>query len=285
METFQDWLTQPEGIATRLRLLRAQAGMSGRDLADTYGWAQSKVSRIETGRQLPSVDDIQAWVRACSASQDVLDELLSLRQEARVVNATFRARMREGQEQVQESYNKLVQQSRMIRHFETVYVPGLLQLPPYARRVLNEMVTLHGLEVDDVEAAVAARMQRQQMLYDSTRRFEFLLAEPVLRWMLCSPAVMRGQLDRLQTVIGLEHVRFGILPMGVELATTPQNSFQLYVGDETVAAVETFIGETFYRGEDAAAYGRALDRLWGEAVEGDEARELIIAAQQALSSP
>lgn len=273
---------QPDGIAARLRLLRVQAGLSGKNLADAHGWAQSKVSRIENGRQMPGVDDVRLWAATCGAGEEVLNELLRLRDEARIAHATFRARMREGQEQVQESYNKLVADSRLIRHFETVYVPGLLQLPAYIRRVLTEMIDLHGLEIDDVEAATAARMQRQQMLYDPSRRFEFLLAEPVLRWMLCPPAVMRSQLDRLQTIIGLDHIRFGILPMGVELATTPQNSFQIYVADEPVAIVETFIGETSYRGDDAVAYGRALDRMWDEAATEDEARELIIAAQRAL---
>ena len=140
----------------------------------------------------------------------------------------WKRRMRRGQAAVQESYNELVAQTTVIKHFETVCVPGLLQTAEYARRILAEMVVLHDLNVDDIDAAVAARLQRQQLLSDSTKRFEFLLAEPVLRWLLCPPNVMRGQLDRLQTVVGLQNVRFGVLPLGRRLAVTPQNSFQLY---------------------------------------------------------
>jgi hypothetical protein len=114
--------------------------------------------------------------------------------------------------------------------------------------VFAEMVQLHGLDVKDVDAAVATRMQRQQFLYDTTKRFNFLLAEPVLRWLLPPADVMRGQLDRLQTVVGLPNVRFGIIPLGVPLPITPQNSFQTY---DDVAIVETFIGETTYRDEEA----------------------------------
>lgn len=92
---------------------------------------------------------------------------------------------------------------------------------------------------------------------------------------------MREQLDRLQTVIGLPRIRFGIVPMGIKLATMPQNSFQIYVGDDgPVVAVETFTTETFVRGDEAEAYVRAIDRLWEEAVTGDGAR--IIAAIEAL---
>jgi hypothetical protein len=146
------------------------------------------------------------------------------------------------------------------------------------------MVSLHGLEVDDVDAAVSARMQRQQLLYDSTKRFEFLLAEPVLRWLLCPPAVMRSQLDRLQSVIGLDHIRFGILPLGRELAVTPQNSFQVHVGEDAIVSMETFVGDSFYRGEDAQKYVDVLDRMWDEAVVGEDARELVFSAQRAIPS-
>lgn len=282
MESLEEWLTQPEGMATRLRALRTQAGLSGKQLADANGWAQSKVSRIENGKQMPSDRDIETWVRTCSADPSIVDELLRLRDEARIAHVTFRSRMRQGQEKVQESYSDLIKNAHVIRYFETVFMPGLLQVPDYARRVFTEMISLHDLEIDDVDAAVANRMRWQQMLYDPTKSFEFLLGESALRWRFVSPAVMRAQLDRLQTVIGLERVRFGILPMQVELGIIPQNSFQIYAGDDPVVAVETFIGETFHRGDEAAAYGRALDRLWDEALTGDDARQLIIAATQAL---
>lgn len=282
MDPLQAWLTRPEGLATRLRAMRAQAGLTGKDLADAQGWQQSKVSRIENGKQMPSDEDLSAWADACDGWA-VMDELHRLRDEAQAMHVTFRSRMRQGQKNVQEDYNKLVADSTRICHFETVYVPGLLQVPEYSRRVFREMISLHSLEIDDVDAAVAARLQRQQLLYDSSKSFEFLLAEPVLRWLICPPAVMRSQLDRLQTVIGLDRVRFGILPMGVELATTPQNSFQIYVADQPVVALETFVGEDFARGETAAHYERVLEMLWEEAVTGDEARELIVAASQALA--
>lgn len=282
MESLEEWLTQPEGLAGRLRALRAQAKLTGKALADAHGWQQSKVSRIENGKQMPSDDDLEAWVETCGADRSIITELRQLRDQAQIAHASFPSRMRNGQKTVQEDYNQLVKDSHLIRHFETVYVPGLLQVPAYAHRVLSEMVTLQELGVDDVDDAVATRMQRQQMLYDPNKSFEFLLAEPVLRWLLCPPAVMRSQLDRLQTVIGLDRIRFGILPMGVELRTTPQNSFQIYVADEPVAVFETFAGEEWRRSAAADKFGRALDLLWEEAVTGERARELILAAARAL---
>lgn len=282
MESLEDWLSRPEGLAARLRTLRAQAGLSGKDIATSQGWQASKVSRIEGAKQLPSVEDVEAWAAVCRASPDALAELLHAREEARIARLTFRSRMRAGQKAVQEHYNQLISDAHLVRGFETVYMPGTLQIPAYARRALTEMIWLHDLDIDDVEVSVATRMQRQQMLYDTTKSFEFLLCEPVLRWLICPPSVMRAQLDRLQSVVGLDHVRFGILPMGAEITVTPQNSFNIYVADEPLVMVETFIGETSHTGEEAERYGRVLDKLWEQAVVGDHARRLIISAMDAL---
>jgi len=284
VESLEEWLTQPGGLATRLRDLRTRAGLSGKQLADANSWAQSKVSRIERGQQMPSPGDVRAWAEAAGADDETLRDLLAKREEARIAHATFRDRMRRGQAAVQHSYTEIAASSRLIRHFETTFIPGPLQIPDYARRILTEMIALHDLEIDDVDAAVQERMARGQMLYDPAKRWEFLLTESVLRWVLAAPAVMREQLDRLQTVIGLERVRFGIIPMGVELATAPQNTVELYETPEGLIAVaETYIGETWHRDDEAAAYARALDRQWEDAVEGDAARGLIVRARDALN--
>jgi transcriptional regulator with XRE-family HTH domain len=282
VESLEEWLTRPEGLGTRLRTVRVQAGLTGKQLAKACGWQQSKVSRIETGKQMASPADIRAWCQVCGAGDGTTDALLGELREARTVLATtFRSRMAAGQANVQQTYNDLVQGATLIRHFETVFVPGLLQVEGYARRVFTEMIELHQLEVEDVDAAIAVRMQRQQFLWDPGKRFEFLLAEPVLRFLLAPPAVMRAQLDRLQTVIGLDRVRFGIVPLGTVLTRTPQASVQIYEGTELIAVTEDFSGETWHR-DNAAAYARGIDRMWEEAVEGEAARQLIIRAARDL---
>ncbi|GIG62282.1 hypothetical protein Lfu02_66540 [Longispora fulva] len=281
MNLIQDWLNQPDGMATRLRALRTRAGLASKSLAEANGWPPSKVSKLENGKQAPAGADIDAWVRTCGGTPTEAQELLELLEQIQEKHQDWRRRMRQGQAEVQTSYNELVSKSRMIRHFETVYVPGLIQTAEYARRVFSEMVVLHDLDVEDIDAAVAARMQRQQMLYDGTHQFEFLLAEPVLRWMLCPAPTMRGQLDRLQTIVGMPNIRFGILPMGRQLATTPQNSFQLY---DDLAVSETFVGETQHDADESAAYLRIMERLWSDAVVGEPARQLIIDASKALGA-
>ncbi|MFF4184616.1 helix-turn-helix domain-containing protein [Streptomyces sp. NPDC001691] len=45
-------------LGAQLRDLRAQRGFTGRELAHEPGWPQSKVSKLETGRQTATVDDL-----------------------------------------------------------------------------------------------------------------------------------------------------------------------------------------------------------------------------------
>jgi transcriptional regulator with XRE-family HTH domain len=284
LPSLEEWLARPRDVATRLRTLRAQAGLSGHQLAEAAGWAQSKVSRIETGKQAPNDDDITAWATICGGSAEAIATLMQMQAEARVVGTVdFRETMAAGQAAQQEDYDNLFNRSHLVRNFETVYVPGLLQIPEYTRRIRQEMVPLHDLQVDDSDAAVAKRVQQQQNLYDPEKRFEFIIGEPVLRYLLVPPSVMRGQVDRLQTVIGMDRVRFGIIPMGVELRWTPQHSFQIYVSDDgPVVEVESVVKGPWYRGEDAERFNRFFDWLWEEAVEGPAARKLIASAIQAL---
>jgi transcriptional regulator with XRE-family HTH domain len=64
---------QPEpggDLADRLHDLRTQAGLSGKQLADLLGWQQSKVSRLENGRQTPTPTDLADWARGCQGDLD-----------------------------------------------------------------------------------------------------------------------------------------------------------------------------------------------------------------------
>ncbi len=58
-----------ERLAKALKALRAGAGLSGARLAGMLGWQQSKVSNIETRKQLASEDDIAAWAGAAGRAE------------------------------------------------------------------------------------------------------------------------------------------------------------------------------------------------------------------------
>jgi transcriptional regulator with XRE-family HTH domain len=82
---------QRRRLATALRRLRWDAGLSGEELARRTGFSQSKVSRIETAATVPSRADVEAWCRAVDASDDERADLLDL---ARIVAVEVRSARR-----------------------------------------------------------------------------------------------------------------------------------------------------------------------------------------------
>jgi transcriptional regulator with XRE-family HTH domain len=76
--------------------LRKVSGLFGNSWSQRCGMSQSKVSRIETGRLLPSVVDVEQVLTALEVDDATRRELLAL---TRVANAEYqdvRASVREG---------------------------------------------------------------------------------------------------------------------------------------------------------------------------------------------
>lgn len=71
-------------LGARLRELRATRFRSGSALARHLDWQQPRVSKLELGSQLPSLDDLDTWVEAAGAGPDVRAELGELLTQARI---------------------------------------------------------------------------------------------------------------------------------------------------------------------------------------------------------
>src|ERR1700761_786769 len=67
-----------ERLATALRDLRQGAGLTGVEAARRAGMSQPKISKLETGRLLPSVSDLHALLSLYRAGQAARDELLGI---------------------------------------------------------------------------------------------------------------------------------------------------------------------------------------------------------------
>ena len=256
----------------RLRALRDERGLSGRQLADQLGWPPSKISKLETGRQLATDSDVTAWCQATEAPESVEPELIESLVDLRVEYASWRRQLAGGYRDRQQKAATDEQSAARIRAVDFGVVPGLVQIPDYARRVLALHADLQGLD-RDVESAVAARMARQSVLYDTTKTIEILVAEAALRYPVAPPDVMAAQLDRLASLIGLPSIRFGVLPLNRPMPYMPMHGYWLL---DDVALVENITAEI--RIEDAdevAIYHQLTDRLWKVAAERDQARAIL----------
>src|SRR5262249_21638994 len=145
-----------------------------------------------------------------------------------VQHAEWQRLLRGGFRPRQHELTRLDQRTRLFRVFEATVIPGLLQTAEYARaRFVETARRVKG--PTDVNEAVQARIQRQDVLYRQDKRFHFVLTEAALRLRLCPPAVMLGQLDRLVSLSALPNMRLGIIGMHAQYAATaPWHGFWLY---------------------------------------------------------
>ena len=236
------------------------------------GWAASKVSRLENGKQTATTADVRAWTGALGVSEAACQELVDDLRSLRVEYATWRRQLRAGFAPRQRVGRLLEENATTLRELQTAVVSGLLQTADYARAVFRGLAALQGQR--DVESAVHERLRRQEVLYQEGREFRFLLTEAALRTRLCPAGVHRAQLDRLLVLGGLESVRIAVLPWTVELAVSPDHNF--VVVDDRLVLVETTTAELALREpDDIALYARLFELYWEAAAQGEQASALI----------
>lgn len=267
-------------LGKRLRELRSSAGISGRRLAESLSWPPSKVSKLENGRQTPTDDDIRDWARVTGSVAET-EALLASLHTLEVQHAEWQRVMRTGLKPRQQALIEWDQRTRLFRAFEATVVPGLLQTAEYARARFAEGIRRLKLP-NDINDAVAARVQRQEILYRPDKRFHFVLTEAALRFRLCPPEAMLGQLDRLVSLSQLPNVRLGIIGFETQYATSPWHGFWLY--DSERVLIETFSASLDLRQpQEIELYENTFEQLAAVASYGRAARGIINRAADELA--
>jgi hypothetical protein len=234
--------------------------------------SQAKISKLETGQTTASVEDVERLAGILGAPPDQTAALVDQAKSLATQLLTWRAMRRRGLVDRQQSFRDLEAGARLIRVFQPSLVPGLLQTAEYARQVF--LRTGMAGTTADVAAAVQARLDRQALLFDSTRRFEFLIAEAALRNRVCPQAVMTVQVDRIVALASLQNVAVGYIPMTAELDVVPLNGFTLF--DDQAVYVETISAELIHRDDrEVGLYTETFERLQAVASFGSAATEAL----------
>lgn len=267
-------------LGERLREIRLAADFpTVRSLAAACHWGESKVSKIEHGRQLPSEADLRTWCWACRA-EGQLAELVGMARAVDSMYVEWRRAHTAGLRQVQDGYVPIYEQTQRFRYYQSSLIPGMLQTPEYARAVLSMVASFRDLS-EDVDDAVAARMERNQILREAGKTFAFLIEEAVLRARLADSDVMAGQLGRLLIDMTLPSVSLGVIPLGAERGRWITESFSMH--DEQMVEAELVSARVrVTQRVEVAQYGAVFAELSKVAVHGSEARRLISAAIDAL---
>lgn len=284
---FDEVPPQRRQLGAALRRLRLAADLTGRQLADSAGVSQSTVSRLERGEAVPSATDVEQWVRATGASEEDRAELLRWADQAGTEATSWRRDLRRGLPRLQRDVHELETAAATIRNFQPVLVPGLLQTAEYARRLYTAG---YPSGRPDIPAAIAARMQRQSILYDDSKRLEFIIAEPALRWRFGPASLMLAQLDRITAVATLSHVDIAVLPQTADLTPWQTHGFNIFEdrGDEQQPVVhfETLTTDiTVTDPSDVDIYREAFAALGRSALVGDEAHAVLRTLMAELNQP
>lgn len=230
---------RPDELSATLRRLRQDARLSGSEAAQATGLSQSKISRLETGKQIPTAAEVRALCRIYGAPARTKQLLLAVAQDLREEQVSARVMLQRGAYRMQERIGRIEAASALVRTFHPALVIGLLQTPGYIRAVLSD-----SLSDDEVERIVAARSERQRLL-DTDRKFVLVMTEGALRWHVGSSAVMIAQLQHLAEITRRSNVRLGVIPWTRPVRAGALHGFHLYdrraaiVGTETATAIIT----------------------------------------------
>ncbi|MFL6141381.1 MAG: Scr1 family TA system antitoxin-like transcriptional regulator [Labedaea sp.] len=260
-------------IAEALRGLRRTVGITSEGLADRTGISQSKISKIETGKFVPSIADIQRIIRALDVDRDYAAELLERAQVGTIEYEPYRVARRRGISTVQRELAAIERSSSYVRHLLPTMVTTLLQTRAYARQWSISSVD-SGLTADTCAQVVADKIARQQVLSDTNKRFSFVFAEPALRWRIVGAADMVDQLDQIVSISELPTVSVAVVPAAAQVSGSPICTSLIY--DEQLVQLVTASGLVALRSpHDVAYYLDQFEYYHSNALTGDEARDFI----------
>ncbi|WP_367141150.1 MULTISPECIES: helix-turn-helix domain-containing protein [Streptomyces] len=182
----------------QIKLWRQAANVSREELAAEAGYGVEAVRSMEMGRRRPSqhlLEVADSMFGACGKLKAAHPYLEPDR---------FNNRVRE--------YMAIEAETVAFHWYDVLLIPGLLQTEGYARALMAS----HCPPVDDetVEARVAGRIERGELLKKTTTLFSFVIHEAALRGLVGGPEVMKGQLNHLLEVGELRNVSIQVLPLG-----------------------------------------------------------------------
>ncbi len=269
---------RPNGtLGHLLQSLRQERDITGDELAKRLGTTQATVSKVETGRQKPTMEYIVRFAAEIGLSKTEATDLLTRLNLIPAGSAKGTAAellsldlvSGDEAERQQKAVEEFEARAAVIRVFDPQRIPELLQAEEYARSDIR----LSGVSDPRLaETLVRERLKRQK----EARKKELLvlLTEGALRARVCSFQEMARQLERIKSFAEAKNSRLAIIGWQARLTVTQPPAFEIY--DNTLACVELPHGLfCLTREKDIEVYIRRFEALEKMAVEGQEAVSIL----------
>lgn len=253
------------------------AGLTQPEMARRVGWVQPKVSRLETGVQDPTEDDIRTWAAhtylSAEQTEDVLDMLSATNIDYKpTVDLLRRGELARRQAHI----GAMEAAATRIGEYQPAFLPGLLHTADYARALLElpGSARSKGASDSEIEAIIAGRLKRQERMLEPGRRWQFVIGEAALWSPPDGLEVQVSQLDHLVTVCEILDVELGVIPLRAPMPVMPVTGFRVL--DDELVFVESLDGEDVVSDSvRVAPLLQAFETLRAASVTGSEAVVLI----------
>lgn len=182
-----------------VKACRKRAGLTQEQFAPLVGYSIETVASIEQGRRFPPPDFVER-------AEAVLEAFGVIRGAAKHLTR------RKGLASWFRQWAQLELEALSLYTYECRLIPGLLQTPAYARTLFTDQ--LPPLDDEQIEAQLAARLERQQLLrHRPNTAFSFILEEHLFLRNLGGEEVTRELLDHILDLSELRNVDIQIMPL------------------------------------------------------------------------
>jgi transcriptional regulator with XRE-family HTH domain len=262
-------------LGAELRRLRLASGLKSTEVAERLMVSQPKISHLENGNRSISPRDVRDLCTIYGVTdQQVIDSLIQMAKES-------------GQQGWWQAYGDIPQSvyialetdAAVLRTYEPMMIPALLQTPAYAHAVIRETIPL--LTAGQAGRRLKVRLRRQHRIYDPARplRLWVVLDESVLRRVVGGPDVMREQLEHLNALGREPHITVQVLPHTVGAHPGLSGQFSLLKFAENpdgVVYLERFTSDLHLeKPSDVQHYSVMYDHLQALALSPDSSRGFI----------
>ena len=132
-------LVQRRRLRTELKKARQASGLTQDQVAGEMDWSLSKIIRIESASSGISANDLKALLQLYGVKDPgQVDSLLALARAAR--ERSWWSAYRDVAPQPLLQLIEYESAAHVIRQFETMFIPGILQTEDYARAVIRELL-------------------------------------------------------------------------------------------------------------------------------------------------
>jgi transcriptional regulator with XRE-family HTH domain len=217
-------------LRVELRRARTRASLTQKDVAQALDWSPSKVIRIESGQVAISTTDLKALLAEYRVRDDaVIADLVDLARNSKKQPWSQYKDVLSPDDQAYFGYESA---ASIVRQFEPLLVPGLLQTEEYTRALLADAFDYPQRQLDRL---VEARKERQELLIrDDAPEVFCIVDEAVTRRQVGGAEVMRNQLQRLLSLAELPLVTLQVMPFDAGAYQGLQGPFVLLEFSEQV---------------------------------------------------